>query len=825
MINKNYKDKAALITKERSYSYQELFQKINQYSELFFSHKPYSKIAIHAENRAEWVFAFYAAWKNNCTVIPVDFLASPDDVSYILNDCKPDLVFVSNTTIAKFDTMEPELEYTPEIINMDEPKEESGSEKSQSFAWDVPPDVEKTAVIIYTSGTTGSPKGVMLSYKNLLANVEGVSEKVKIYTRDRQVLMLLPLHHIFPLTGSMIAPLVVGGTSVMSPSMQSSDILETLRNNKVNIMIGVPRLYDLLYKSLKAKVFASFIGRTFYSMVKALGSKKMAQKIFKKVHKGFGGHLEFLVSGGAALNKEVGTFFQTLGFDVLEGYGMTEAAPMITFTRPGKGIIGSPGQALPGLSMEIRDDEIVAKGDNIMQGYLNKPEETNEVLKDGWLYTGDLGRIDKNGYLFITGRKKEIIVLQNGKNINPVELETKLEGYDCVKEAGVFQKNDKLHALIVPDYEQLVQKEVSDPEKYFKKEIIPDLNQRLTSYKRIMKFLIIDEELPRTRLGKIQRFKLDEIFEQPKVKEKTVERQEEPVSEEYQVIKTYIESQVDMTISPEDHLEFDIAMDSLGKITLIEFIERTFGVKIEEDKLINFPSISKMVDYVKENKLFHNFELPNWSEILKEKIHFQLPKSWPTQSFIIKSARNFFKLYFKFKSKGLENIPEGAAIITPNHQSFFDGLFVTACLKRKTIKDTYFYAKRKHVNNRFLKFMAHRNNVIIMDMNVDIKESIQKMAAVLKEGKKIIIFPEGTRTTNGEMGEFKKTFAILSKELNVPVVPVVIKGAYDVLPAGSKFPKPFRKIEVEYLKPVYPNGRDFDVLTHEVKETINELVT
>lgn len=825
MINTNFIDKIALITKEKSFTYQELFQKIDYYSEKYFSNNSYSKVAIHAENSADWIFAFYAAWKNNCTVIPVDFLASANDVTYILNDCKPDLLFVSNHTVSKLDTINKELENPPKIENLDGQKSEVAIQQNQKVIWDAPNDIEKTAVIIYTSGTTGNPKGVMLSYKNLLSNIEGVSKKVKIYTQDRQVLMLLPLHHIFPLTGSMIAPLNVGGTSVMSPSMQSSDILETLKNNKVNIMIGVPRLYDLLYKSLKTKVFASFIGRSFYSIIKTLRSKKLAKIIFKKVHTGFGGYLKYLVSGGAALDKEIGTFFQTLGFDVLEGYGMTEAAPMITFTRPGKEIIGSPGQALPGLKMEIRDGEIVAKGDNIMKGYYNKPEETQDVLKDGWLYTGDLGRIDKNGYLFITGRKKEIIVLQNGKNINPVELETKLERYECITEAAVFQKNDKLHALIVPDYEQLTKLKVSDPEKYFKKELIPDINQQLTSYKRIMKFLLINEELPRTRLGKIQRFKLEDIFEKPKAKEKVAHTKEEPVSEEYKVIKTYIESQVDMTISPEDHLEFDIAMDSLGKITLIDFIERTFGVKIEEDKLIKFPSISNMVDYVKENKLFQNFELPNWSEILKEKIHFQLPKSWPTQSFIIKSARFFFKLYFKFNTKGLENIPEGAAILTPNHQSFFDGLFVTACLKRKTIKDTYFYAKRKHVNNRFLKFMAHRNNVIIMDMNLDIKESIQKMAAVLKENKKIIIFPEGTRTTNGEMGEFKKTFAILSKELNVPIVPVVIKGAYDVLPAGSKFPKPFREIEVEYLKPVYPKGRDFDVLTHEVKETIYELVS
>jgi len=246
----------------------------------------------------------------------------------------------------------------------------------------------------------------------------------------------------------------------MSPSMQSSDLLETLKNNRVNIMIGVPRLYDLLYKGLKTKIYASFVGKTVFNIVKALHSKKIAKKVLKKVHDGFGGNLEFMVSGGAALNKETGSFFKALGFEVLEGYGMTEAAPMITFTRPGKVKIGSPGHTLPGLKVEIRDEEICAKGDNIMKGYYNRPEETAEVLKDGWLFTGDLGRFDKKGYLHITGRKKEIIVLPNGKNINPVELEIKLEKIDYINEAGVFLKDDKLHAVILPDYDELTRNEI-----------------------------------------------------------------------------------------------------------------------------------------------------------------------------------------------------------------------------------------------------------------------------------------------------------------------------------------------------------------------------
>ena len=817
MICTQHKENLALITKQKSYKYADLFNKINQFAHLF-ADKNFTKVAIHSENREEWIFSFYAAWKNNCTVVPVDFLSSPDDITYILNDCKPDLIFYSNQTKEKIEVIKENIDFNLESLNLDDialPETES------SFDWNVPKNEDETAVIIYTSGTTGSPKGVMLTYKNLLANVNAVSNEVKIFTANRQVLMLLPMHHIFPLAGSMLAPLGVGGTVVMTPSMQSSDILETLKNNKVNIMIGVPRFYELLYRGLKAKIEAKSIGKIFFKLVKLSGSKSLAKKIFKKVHQGFGGYVEYLVSGGAALNHDVAKYFDTLGFAVLEGYGMTEAAPMITFPRPERIKLGSVGQALPGLTMEIRDGEIVAKGANIMKGYYNRPEETADVLKDGWLYTGDLGRLDKDGYLYITGRKKEIIVLPNGKNINPAELEEKLEKIEYIKEAGVFIMNDLLHAVIVPEYDKLANTEVKDPDSYFKETIMPEFNKQLTSYKRIMKYSLIKVEIPRTRLGKIQRFKLEELFQKP---DKVKSVSEDPEYEEYKVIKSFIESQVDMTISPDDHLEFDIAMDSLGKITLIDFIERTFGVKIEEDKLLKFPSVKQMVEHIRENKMFHKLEMPNWSEILKEKIHLKLPKTWPTQTLLIKSFKNIFKVYFRFKGEGLENIPEGPAIITPNHQSYIDGLFVTAFLKRSVIKQTYFYAKRKHIKNRFLHFMANKNNVIIMDLNQDLKESIQKMAEVLKQGKKIIIFPEGTRSKNGELGDFKKTFAILSKELNVPVVPVAITGAYNALPSGSRFPRPFTKIRVSFLQPVYPEGLSFENLTEKVKNLISEKV-
>ncbi|HCX99878.1 MAG TPA: long-chain fatty acid--CoA ligase [Bacteroidales bacterium] len=818
MINFENKDKAAVITKEKSYSYSELLSLIDSYSKLF-SNQDFERIAIYSENRIDWIAAFYAGWRNNCEVVPIDYLASTEDISFIINDCKPDLIFISPELKRKVDEISSQLTFTPNISYLGDLEL---PQPGQNLEWEQAKDLDKTAVIIYTSGTTGSPKGVMLSYKNLIANIRGVSKEVEIYNSERQVLMLLPLHHIFPLAGTMIIPLYVGSTIAMSPSMQSNDLLETLRNNQVAIMIGVPRLYELIYKGVWAKISSSFVAKTLYKLVKSLKSKKLALKIFKKVHVNFGGHLKFLVSGGAALPTHIGELFQTLGFDVLEGFGMTEAAPMITFTRPGKVRIGSPGQALPSIQMEIRDDEIVAKGENIMKGYLNSPKETSEVLKDGWLYTGDLGRIDKDGYLFITGRKKDIIILSNGKNINPVEVETKFEKtHSSVKEAGVFLHNNQLHIAILPDFEALFEQNVADIDDYFKHQIIPAFNDKQSSYKRIMKFAIVNSELPRTRLGKIQRFKLADHAKNATAKSGTFNFKETIY---YLSVKNYIESQIDFDVKPNHHIEFDIGLDSLTKMGLANHIEKTFGVKMDEKRLITFPTLSDMADYINEKKQWFRQETTSWAETLKEKVDIKLPKSWFTHNFFKNTAKFSFKLYFRFRGEGMDNIPDGPCIIAPNHQSFIDGLFVASFLKRKVFKQTYFYAKKKHVNNRFLRFLARTNNVIVMDIEGELKESIQKMAAALKEGKKVIIFPEGTRTTNGKLGEFKKTFAILSTELNVPVVPVAIIGADRALPVGARIPRPWVKVRVKFLEPILPEGRTPEALTEDVYNEIKHVL-
>ncbi len=819
IINRSFPEKKALIASQGDVTYSELLKRVQQFA-MLFEGKGFQKVAIYAENSPAWIYAYYAALQNGCIAVPIDFLASADDVAYIIDDCQPELLFISAGMNEAYEKVEQKISHKPQVVVFEEIANDDSVPESQ---WMEPENNEITAVIIYTSGTTGSPKGVMLSYTNIHENMNSVIG-CKIYIPERQVMIFLPLHHIFPLVGSMMTPLFVGCTIPIAPSMQSSDLMKTFADNQIGVFLGVPRLYELMYRGIKTKIDSSAIARTMLKLVLSTKSRKLGKKLFKKVHEGFGGHLQYMIAGGAALNKEVGTFFYGIGFDILEGFGMTEAAPMITFPRPGRVKIGSTGEALPGLKVEIRDGEIVAKGPSIMKGYYNRPEETAQVVIDGWLYTGDLGYLDNDGFLYITGRKKEIIVLPNGKNINPVEIEMKLDGFSAaIKEAGVFMHNDMLHAVIFPDYAYLTENNIDDINQFFREKVISPFNADMSSYKRIMQFTLVKSELPRTRLSKLQRFKFAELLE---MKENKKVSDDAPQTPEYKAIKSYIESQVDMDVLPEHNLEFDISLDSLGKLGLIDYIEKSFGIKMEDEQLLKFPSVRKIAEHVHINKLFHKTEQQSsWSGDLKEESKVILPKTSFFLHPIVSSVRGFFKLYFKFEVQGLENIPEGPCFLAPNHETKLDAFLVLSYLDKETLKNTFSYAKKDHVKSWIRRYLASRSNVIVMDLAKDLKGSIMKMAEVVKQNKKILIFPEGTRTKTGKMGQFKKTYAILASELDIPIVPIAITGAYKAMSSGTGRIKKGEKIRVEFLPAIHPHGSTPEEVNDLVKKQIVNAIT
>jgi len=546
-------NKIAMILKDQKINYAQLIKNVNSYSSLLPSEN-LSKVAIFSETRFEWVYSFYATLLKKAVAVPIDYLSSADDVAFILNDCKPEVIFYSNGTKEVCEKAIVQLNHKIEKINLDEIK----IEESKVDATFPEPDPNKTAVIIYTSGTTGSPKGVMLSYDNLLVNIEAVTTDVNVYTSDDLVMVLLPLHHIFPLMGTLVIPLSIGGTIAFSPSMASEDIMATLQHG-ITIIIGVPRLYNLIRKGIKDKIDKSAIAKLLFRIAEKKNSLSFSRKIFGSVQKKFGGHIKYMVSGGAALDKEVAKDYLTLGFEILEGFGMTECAPMITFTRPGKVLPGSAGQPLKTNEVKIVDGEIMNRGRNVMQGYYNRPEETAAILKDGWLYTGDLGYLDDDNRIFITGRKKEIIVLSNGKNINPEEIENKIQSMtEVITEIGVFEKQDMLHAVIYPDYQKAKELGIENVEEMIKWQVIDKYNQSVTPYKKVMKFSLIKEPLPRTRLLKLKRFLFPKL---EMISKEKLESIVEPDFQEYILIKDFLKQQKEMTIHPSDHLEIDLGLD------------------------------------------------------------------------------------------------------------------------------------------------------------------------------------------------------------------------------------------------------------------------
>ena len=816
-------DRIAIMSSGKDVTYQEMLQHVSVFGSHTRELNP-KKTIIFSENRIGWVYAFFSVWQNRSIAVPVDATATVSDLEYIVRDCTPECMWVSEACEKVAREVVSRLDFDVRILVINEVEKEdiSGFDIVPSTLDEKSYEDDAIALIIYTSGTTGSPKGVMLTYRNLWANKAGVCDEVNVFNGKRRTLMLLPVHHVLPLMGTVIIPILQGDGIIICETLQGPDIMEALCRGKVGIFVGVPRLWQMLYSGIMKKINASFVARTLFNICKKAKSPKLSRIVFSSVHKKMGGHLDYCVCGGAALDKEIGEGLTALGINLLEGYGMTEMAPIIAFTRPGDYICGCAGLPLPSVECKIVNGELCCKGNNLMKGYYNRPEETAQVIdSDGFLHTGDLAYLDEKGRVYLTGRTKEIIVLSNGKNVQPNEIEYKLEKYENrVKEAAVVQNGDMLMGIIVPNEAWARNLSDEEVEITLKKEVIEPYNLTVTNYKKLMSIFVYRGDLPRTKLDKLQRFKLKDILKSKGESVKSKVESAEEMSNEMRIIKDYIESEKKVEVHADDHLETDLAFDSLDKVGLQGFIEQTFGVDIQPEMMTTLRSVAEKVEsgktHVDVNKMdWHEMLLANNSSL-------ELPSTSVFYPLHAKLFKSFLKLNNRLKIVGEKNVPKkGPFIIAPNHQSFLDGPIVASGLNCKTLRNSYFFATEEHVKHPVVKSLAKRNNIILMEKR-NLKNSILKLSEVLKLGKNVVIFPEGSRSYDGEMVPFKKTFAILSKELNVPVVPVCIRGAYDVLPRGSKWIKP-KKIEVEYLPPVMPeNGDTYDSISDKVRDSIQK---
>ncbi|MEI6857347.1 AMP-binding protein [Psychrilyobacter sp.] len=811
------RDKPALIYKETEISYKELVRNILYYSDMLTLENPEDKVLVFLENRPEIAYAIFSSWEKNGISITVDASSSPKELAYFIRDAKPMYLYTSNKNI---EIAKEAVELSSEnviIINLDEVKVPDSYVGKKDYI--EAPVGDQTVLLLYTSGTTGNPKGVMLTMKNLLSNIDNI-EQIGIYREVDRILALLPLHHILPLVGCLLAPTKVGATIVILDDLSSAAIKGAMQKYKITLFLGVPRLWEMFHKGIMEKINSNFVAKTLFKLVAMTNNIELGKKIFKKVQDGFGGEMHIMISGGAKIDPQIIKDFHTLGFHLIEGYGLTETSPILTFNRYDDMRPGSCGAPLPGIELKIANDgEIIVRGANIMKGYFNNPEATAEIIdKNRWLHTGDLGEL-KDGYLYIVGRKKEMIVLANGKNINPSDIEMEiLKRTDLIKEIAITEHKSHLVAIVYPDFAAMENEGVKNIGEKIKWDIIDPYNVEAPNYRKILDIKIVQDELPKTKLGKLRRFKLKDLLEE---KKKVVEKVDEPTTEEYRILKEFILKLKGTTPNPKDHFELDLGMDSLDFVELLSFIGNNFNITLLDDEISKYPTLFDLANFLHSKGVEITEKETDWSEILSHDTDVFIPQS----SFSLKFAKcmlsPFFNSRVKVKTSGLENITNKPTIFIGNHQSMLDAFILNNALDKKILQNTYYLAVDKHFNGSFKKWIANHGNIILLDVNSNLTETLHAAAMVLRQGKNLVIFPEGARSRDGEMTEFKKAFAILSKTLNVPIQPFVIDGAYKAMPVGTKFPKS-TDVNLKFLPPISPDNLEINEIVKKSERTIQE---
>ena len=558
--------KIAVTYGEQKYSYADVIKYVNYYSE-FLDISKGDRVALMMENRPESIFSFFSIWAKKGIALSLDAGYTVEQLAFVLNDSKPKYIFVSNKVKEVVEKANEQIGNIVKILLVDEISLPNNYiAKQEEFENDSDEDI---AIIVYTSGTTGNPKGVMITYENIRANMDGITAANLVNDTD-SILAMLPYHHIMPLCFTLILPMYLGVPVILLTEISSASLLKTLQENVVTVILGVPRVWEMLDKAIMTKINESSLARFMFKMASKINSMSIRKMLFSKVHKQFGGHVRLMVSGGAKIDKNILEDFRTMGFRAIQGYGMTETAPIITFNVPGRERSDSAGEVIKDVEVKIADDgEILVKGKNVMKGYYNNEQATKEAFdKDGWFRTGDLGKFEGK-YLIIIGRKKEMIVLPNGKNIDPNDIEAEIiKNTDLIKEIAVIEYKEQLVAIIYPDFDQIKAKQIVNIKDAIKWEVIDKYNVTAPNYKKIHDIKIVKEELPKTRLGKIRRFMLKDLIEDKventdKKEEKKVIEVPAEMKEKFDIINKYIDERYHKTIDLDSHIELDLGFDSL----------------------------------------------------------------------------------------------------------------------------------------------------------------------------------------------------------------------------------------------------------------------
>ena len=522
--------------KYKTYTHNEIRDMINYLGTALISLGLKDKrIAVIGENRYEWELAYLSVACGTGIVVPLDRSLPPNELEELIERSEVEAIFYSK----KYEEVIEKIKYNDKnklkhLISMDSDSHIEGiySEKEliekgkdllnagdRGFL-DAKINPEEMNIMLFTSGTTSKSKVVALSHKNLVSNVMDFASILDVNSDDR-ILSFLPLHHVFECTVGMLYSLYVGAERSFCDGIRH--IVENLNEYKTTFAAFVPAIYETMYKNIMKTLEKQGKLEAVKKLMEQNKDKSMTQKkeIFKDIHNIFGGNIKLFISGAAALDREVEQAFRDWGINLCQGYGLTETSPVIGVETNEHFRVGSIGKALPHIQAKVEDTneegmgELVVKGPSVMIGYYQDEKATKEVMKDGWFYTGDLAKIDEDGYIFICGRKKSVIVLKNGKNIFPEEMESLVNKIEGVKESFIFgrQKSDdkediKINVKIIFDREVMKEayKVETDDEIYkVLADKIKEINRIMPKYKAIRGIIISEEPLIKTTTNKIKR--------------------------------------------------------------------------------------------------------------------------------------------------------------------------------------------------------------------------------------------------------------------------------------------------------------------------------
>jgi long-chain acyl-CoA synthetase len=855
--------------------------------------EPGSRLAILADNHPRWVAAYLGVIAAGCTAVPLDTALHADQIAKLLKDSGSSLLFTDVKHVPIASKAVAELPIGLVLTNPADLKDQRTQARwlgdlDSIFAAGprnfipLPSTLEGVSCLLYTSGTTADPKGVMLIHANLLGEVEAVLDWAPVGADD-VVLGLLPLFHALAQMANLLLPLVIGARVVYLESLNTGELLRALRERGITAFAVVPQFFYLIHQRIFEE--AAKRGAVTRWMLKALMAiNRMLRRIglnagpifFGKVHETFGKKMRYLITGGSRFDPAIGHDFYALGIDVLQAYGLTETTGAAFATLRDDNVIGSVGKPMKGVEAKIVDPqpqedggpaigEVAIRGAVVMKGYWNRPDATAAVLNDGWLMTGDLGYFDSNGNLFLTGRKKEVIVLSNGKNIYPEEVEAHYLKTPFIKEICVMglearagdPTSERLHAVVVPNFEVLRERKIVNMKEVIRFDI-EGLSTQLPSTKHIGSYEIWQAELPRTTTRKLRRFEIEKRVRANQQKgqlpstEVSPERAlsaedqawlEDPeVQRAFPIVRARARNKAD-AIGPSDNLELDLGLDSMQRVELLVALEEQLGGDVEESRLAEVYTVRDLVDIVRESAA-RGKTLPasrtqsaGWKAILEE-------ESTDPDVLALAGPRPFSEAFFFFLSRivqvfaldrfdlhvsGLEKLPASPPyIICSNHQSFLDPIIMGSVLPWRVFRHWFAVGTSDIFGSGFMRRLARWLRVVVVDPDLNLIPAMRAGAFGLRHGRVLVLYPEGERSIDGKPRIFKKGAAILAIHLHVPIVPVAIEGFYEAWPRSKKF-QGFKPLKIVFGDPIYPPDESqaseeaYARLTAELKARVVEM--